>query len=261
MTKLWFMLLSTLIFSAPLAAQSQFEGTWKLDLASAQFSTKPDQYLLQNGMYKCKTCVPPIDVKADGSDQKVTGDPYSDTLAVKVVDDHNVEFTSKKGDKVVGTSKNSVSADGGMLTVAWTDNSQPQGGTQTGTFTEKRVAKGPAGAHLISGSWHAEKSEATDAALTWSYKLNGNELSMTNPTGQSFTAKLGGADAPFTGDPGVTSVSVKMIGKDTLEETHKRNGKVISISKMTVSADGKSAKNVYQDKLAGTTASAESHKM
>ncbi len=73
-------------------AQSPFDGTWKVDMSSAQWSTKPNVYLLQNGMYDCKTCVPPIKVKADGTDQKVT-DPYSDALSVKVIDDHNIENT------------------------------------------------------------------------------------------------------------------------------------------------------------------------
>ena len=30
-------------------------------------------------MYSCSTCTPKINVKADGQDQKVTGDPYSHT--------------------------------------------------------------------------------------------------------------------------------------------------------------------------------------
>ena len=83
-------------------------------------------------------------------------------------------------------------------------------------------------------------------------KVSGDELTMIAPTGQSYTAKLNGTDAPMKGDPGVTSVSVKMLGKDTLEETDKRDGKVIGISKMTIAADGKSAKIVYDDTLHGT---------
>ena len=72
---------------------------------------------------------------------------------------------------------------------------------------------------------------------------------MTNPTGQSYTAKLDGTDAPMKGDPGVSSVSVKMIGKNTLEETDKRDGNVIGVFKVTVAADGKSAKASYDDEL------------
>jgi hypothetical protein len=86
----------------------------------------------------------------------------------------------------------------------------------------------------------------------WTYKVSGDEITMTNPTGQSYTAKLNGGDAPMKGDPGVSSVSVKMIGKDTLEETDKRDGKVIGVFKMTVASDGKTAKASFDDKLHST---------
>lgn len=76
---------------------------------------------------------------------------------------------------------------------------------------------------------------------------------MTNPTGQSFTAKLDGTDAPLRGDPEITTVSVKIHGNNTLEEIDKRDGKVIVIYKMTVSADGKTVKVVQEDKLYGAT--------
>jgi hypothetical protein len=122
------------------------------------------------------------------------------------------------------------------------------------------VARGPAGAHLLSGSWRGEKAEASADDTTWTFKANGDELTMTSPTGQSFTAKVDGTEAPYKGDPGTTSVSLKMIGKDTLEETDKRNGKVLSISKMTLASDGKSAKIVVDDKLHGTQVSGTANK-
>jgi hypothetical protein len=51
-----------LLASAPAIAQNAIDGTWKFNLSDAQFPKKPDIYLLQNGKYQCKTCVPPIDV-------------------------------------------------------------------------------------------------------------------------------------------------------------------------------------------------------
>ena len=51
-------------------AQSAFDGTWKLGVSNAQFSKKPDVFLLQDGTYQCKTCVPPSKVKADGGIRK-----------------------------------------------------------------------------------------------------------------------------------------------------------------------------------------------
>jgi hypothetical protein len=55
------------------------------------------------------------------------------------------------------------------------------------------------------------------------------------------------------GDPGVTNVSVKMMGKDTLEETDKHDGKVIGIFRMKLASDGKTAKASYDDKLSDRT--------
>ena len=64
---------------------------------------------------------------------------------------------------------------------------------------------------------------------------------------------MNGPDAPMKGDPGVTSVSLKMRGKDTLEETDKRDGKIIGVFRITLAADGKSAKASFEDKLENRT--------
>jgi hypothetical protein len=58
---------------------------------------------------------PKYRVKADGTDQKVTGHPYYDTVAVKVVDDHSVEITEKKDGKTMGTDTDTASSDGNTL--------------------------------------------------------------------------------------------------------------------------------------------------
>jgi len=55
--------------------------------------------------------------KFDGKDSQVTGDPNSDARAYTKVDDHTLEFTVKKGDKVTTTGRVVVSADGKSRTV------------------------------------------------------------------------------------------------------------------------------------------------
>ena len=97
----------------------------------------------------------------------------------------------------------------------------------------------------------------SDNATVWTYKVNDAEITMTNPTGQSYAAKLVGGDAPMKGDKGISSVSVKMLGRGTLEETDKRDGKVIGVFKMKVASDGKTAKASYDDKLRNTTTAFE----
>jgi hypothetical protein len=79
----------------------------------------------------------------------------------------------------------------------------------------------------------------SDNGLTVTFKVEGDSLSMTNLTGQSYVVKLDGTDSPYKGDPGTTSVSVKSIGKNAIEETDKRDGKVISVLRWTVGSDGK----------------------
>lgn len=251
---LWFVFLMPLLMPVLAMAQSAFDGTWKVDLNKAQLPKKPDVFLLQDGMYHCKTCVPPIDIKADGQDQKVTGHPYYDTMSIKVVDDRTVEETDKKDGKTVTTSKTTVSSDGSTLTFEFIDRSATNADPVTGKGEATRVDKGPAGSHAISGSWRTTKLESlSDNGLTFTYKVEGDSLTMTNPTGQTYAAKLDGTDAPYKGDPGTTSVSVKRLGKNTMEESDKRDGKVISVARMTVAADGKTMTIAVNDKLHGTT--------
>ena len=234
-------------------AQSPLDGTWKIDMNKVDFSKKPDVFLLADGWYDCKTCTPPYRIKADGMDQAVTGHPYFDSVAVKVVNDHEVQETDKKGGKVVATSTTIISPDGKTATFTFSDASDTNGGAPvTGKGESMLVTKGPAGSHAISGSWRMAKMDSlSDNATVWTYKVSGGSLTMTSKSGQSYTAKLDGSDAPMMGDPGVTSVQVKMLGKNVIEETDKRNGKVIGVFKVTVGPDGKTAKAIYSDELAG----------
>jgi hypothetical protein len=237
------------------AAQKALEGTWKLDISKFTMPEKPDQYYLVDGMYECRTCDVPFKVKADGTDQLISGNPYVDTVAFKVVNDHETEETDKKGGKVVSTYAVTISPDGNTLTVKYSDGSNTNGGPPMvgkGEFT--RVAKGPAGSHLISGSWRFAKVEdMSDNATTWSYKVNGDEITMSSPTGQTYTARLDGTEAPMKGDPGIDHVSVKMAGPNTLQETDTHNGKVVVVFTMTVEPDGKTAKIVFDDRLSNRT--------
>ena len=52
-------------------------GTWKTDRASVKFEGKPDDILLQDGTYKCTTCIPPLTSAADGQFHEVAGRAYS----------------------------------------------------------------------------------------------------------------------------------------------------------------------------------------
>ena len=117
---------------------------------------------------------------------------------------------------------------------------------------ETRAADAPAGAHAISGSWKMNKyNNVSDEGLTITYKLDGDTLHMTSPTGQSFDAKLDGTATPIKGDIGGTTASVKKTGDKTYEETDTRDGKVVSVTATTV--DGDTLHIVSQNKLDGSS--------
>lgn len=243
--------------AAPAAAgAASIDGTWKTDMSTLQLDAKPDQYLLKAGQFSCSTCTPPFTLAADGAMHAVDR-PYADHMSVKVDDDHNVTRTNQKGGKTTGTSKYSVSADGNTLTVSFNDTS----GTKpvTGSYTETRVAPAPAGAHAVSGSWKQQAyNSVSDEGLTVTFKLDGDTLHMTAPTGQSYDATVGGPDVPIKGDIGGTTAAVTKSG-DSLVETDKRNGKVISVTTMTPGSDGK-LHVVNEDKQGGSTAKFDMNK-
>ena len=222
--------------------QSSFNGTWKVDFESAM-PKKINVWLLQNGTYKCTSCSPTIDVKADGKDQPVNRQPY-DTISVKIVDHQTVEEIEKKNGQAVSDEKLTVSNNGNTVTDEF--------GNWKLTMT--RIANAPTGAHILSGSWQPVKIESiSDKELLVTYRLEGDTLSMSRPSDQSYTAKLNGTDAPYKRDPDTNGVTLKRIDKNTIEETAKLNGKVVSVTRLAVGSDGKSMTLSVQDVEDGTT--------
>lgn len=233
-------------------AQSTFDGTWKIDLKQMQMPSKPDVLVLRDGMYHCKSCTPPIHVKADGEYHNVTGRPYYDMLAVKIVDARTVTEMTMKDGKPVSTSTTTVAADGNSATFEFSDYSMAEPVSGHGSMS--RVGKGPAGAHALSGSWRtSDYGDVSENALIRSYRTDGDTFSMNAPTGESYSARTDGTKAPYMGDPGVTHISVRKLGDRVMQETYHRDGKVTSVARMTVSPDGKTMRIAIDNKHSGST--------
>lgn len=246
-------LLLSLLVPAAAMAQSSFAGTWKVDVNSMQFSAKPSVVVLQNGDFQTPNSVPPVDVKADGQDHPVTGSPSFDAVNIKVLDDRSIEQTFKKSGTIVAVLKGTVSADGKAQHLNYTISGTPNTAPVTYALDYIRVAAGPPGSHAISGSWQITKLAASENALVWTYRVEGDTLRFSNPIGQSYAAKLDGTDAPFKGNPDFDSVSAKRISQDTIEETDKRGGKPVRVVRGTVTPDGKTMNVTEQNLLEGTT--------
>jgi len=257
----WFALIMSLVIPVLASAQSPFDGVWRINLDESQSSTKPDVYLLQDGTYRCSTCDPPLEIPADGRDHKIRGEACYDTVSLKVLDARTTEETDKRNGKAVGTTRMTVSSDGNTATVEWTESCNAQGDVVAGKDIMARVARAPTGAHAVSGSWRITKRlNRSENALVVTLKLEGNTFSFADPAGQGYTAKLDGTETPFKGDLGGTIVSVKRIDENTVEETDKRDGKIVEVTRFAVSADGKTMTVSMENKVNDTTRQFLAHK-
>lgn len=234
-----FVVFSTgILWAANSLAQSPFDGTWRSDPSKTTHDAKPIVTYIAQGWYHCESCVPSYAVKADGTDQPVS-DQEIDTLSVKIDDDRTVTSVGKKNGKVVDEVTSTVSADGKTKTrkgVYYPPNSEkPVNYTQT----FKRIGTMPSGVHATSGRWQDVKGAESENGLVITYKTKGDELTMTRPTGETYTANFDGKEYPVKGSYEYDTVSLKRLGERAIEETDKLKGKVIEIDTWTVSSDGK----------------------
>jgi hypothetical protein len=108
-------------------------------------------------------------------------------------------------------------------------------------------------ASVQMGTWklNEAKSKLPPGATkihTVVYEAAGDNVKVTvdgtgsdgKPTHNEWTGKFDGKDYPVTGDPSSDARSYKTVDERTLELTVKKDGKVTTTGRITVSADGKS---------------------
>ncbi len=240
-------------FSAFAFGQSTFDGTWKIDLPSSKMPEKPLNYLLQNGTFKCLSCVHNrIDVKADGQDHPTNPDAtaasYADHVNVRVVEPNSILITYKVKGKIMSEETDTVSSDGQSMTQKNVDYSVNSSDPTRDEWEFARVSSGPAGSQSISGEWRATKiSKASSNEITVTFQSTPNGLKMTDPNGWGFDAKFDGKQYPEIKDPGHTMVSLRRSDDRSFEVTQTRAGKVVGIFKAQVSEDGRAMHTDYSD--------------
>jgi hypothetical protein len=113
------------------AADDMYVGTWKLNEAKSKLpagATKNNTVIYEAAGDSVKVTVDGVTAdgkavhdewtgKFDGKDYPVTGDAASDSRSYKRVNARTLAMTLKKDDKVVGTGRITVSADGKSRTV------------------------------------------------------------------------------------------------------------------------------------------------
>lgn len=224
---------------APAAEAGSIDGTWVADLDTVKFEQAPDEFALKDGVYSCATCIPPItNFTADGAFHPIADRPTYDSMSVAQIDAQSVKFVRRKGDKEAGNNSWTVSADGKTLTNKYTTLDNANGKATSGETTLTRVGEPVAGAHAVSGKWAVDKvGNISPEALTVTYKVDGDVLTSTAATGESYTAKLDGSETPIKGAADGAVVSAVREGGG-YKLTFKRGGKVINEQSVTPSEAG-----------------------
>jgi hypothetical protein len=228
---------AVLLVPAASFAASAFDGSWTFSAQHIQLPKKPTVLVLNNGEFSCKTCLDPKPIKADGTEQKIKGDPNVDSGTITVVDANTVTGTYKLDGKTVDTVKMVVAADGKSMV---RDDTSQYGAAPT-FYVERftRIGAAPAGAHAISGSWRASKMiSASGPGVVVTYGMTDDGFTMSS-NGQSYSAKFDDKTYPVKGDPTKTVVNLKKVSDTEVIESDSQKGAVVEVENMKVSADGK----------------------
>jgi hypothetical protein len=247
-------LLILLLLTPGAFGKSPFDGTWVLDPPIPQ---KPIVHSLVQGVFHSSDWAD-VAVTADGLDHKVMEGDYWDTLNVRAVDARTVQIVAKKAGRTMFTELASVSPDGSTLTQQIKDSTQAE--TVSIETLAHRTEKAPPDAHLISGSWHAYQVNRSNNGSLITYKCTSQGFSGATPLGEKFAAMFDGKFYPVEDDPGHTLVAAKLLNPNTVELTHKRKDKVVSVARLSVASDGKSLHVVFENKDSGTTTEFDFHR-
>ena len=241
------LVLALLLLGGVSAGQSPFDGSWVSKIGE-RLPEGPISYSLTRETLRCSCAIGSIEMKPDGYDHKTPEAAYWDTLNVQAVDAHTVLLIAKKAGRTMFTELDSVSQDGKALTQMVKDTTE----AETVTIeTQSQRFEGPPASTLPSGTWKAFKTSRSLNASLIRYTCTKDSFSAETPLGERYTAKFDGQFYPVEDDPGHTMVSAKLLDARTVELTSKRNGKIVSVSRLSVAPEGNSIHAVFENKESG----------
>ena len=234
-----------LLVTQPAAAESPFNGTWLMDLASLQRPPEITTFSLGHGVFSRAAHGAGLAVKADGRVHAVASDNYVDAVAVSVLGPRRVREIDRLHGKIVYTVSYDVSADGRTMTERVVIFSNPDHKPIPTVTTRSRIGR-PGRGSPMSGQWQATGSTTTRGHLTRQFRLVGNRFSSRDPSGYGFDAELGGPPVPVRGDAATAQSAVTMPDERTIVEQGFVNGAPTVTKTMTLLPDGRTIRVVMR---------------
>ena len=156
------------------------------------------------------------------------------------------------------TETDTVSPDGSTLTQVVKDTTEAEAVIFENLYT--RVRPAPPSAHVLSGTWKVFKQSRSENSTIITYRCTSQGFSAETPLGESFDAKFDGKFYLIEDDPAHTMDSVKLINPYTVEQTNKRDGKVVFVVRLEITPDGKTIHASSESKADGSVKTWELHK-
>jgi hypothetical protein len=221
-----------------LAADSPWNGTWKLDPTQSHFTG--DTFTLTKGpgdmLHYSDGSSASYDFGVDGKEYKT----WSNRTTTWTPAGNNAWDTVTQADgKVLVKSHRQLSADGKTLTITAT-GTRPDGVA----FRDEVVFDRVSGTTGLVGTWRSVKASEPDGP---------REFVISSPAGgvlhyevpdmkASAEGRTDGSDTPLTGPevPPGTTISFKMLSPTKIRYVMKINGKTDNMGEQTLAADGRS---------------------
>jgi hypothetical protein len=218
-------------------AETPFAGTWVVQPQLTEYSLRPLSFMIERGTYKRTSCVPYPEVPTDGQEHDVVGDPLVQSMSVRLLDASRIEVTQKIGGKLVWRGNYTVSKGQKSMTLAYEDDraSHPV----SGTVQFAREGEIVPNAHLLSGSWRAEKLiDLSPSGMTMTLEDTENGLHMSASDGRGYDIRFDRQDYPLTGYLDGATVQVGRRTPRVLQVNRKQHGTYIEMSIGEISDDG-----------------------
>lgn len=222
------------------AADHSFAGTWKMNLEKSHLTGQMSIVTkLPNGMMHEVDGAIGFDYRVDGKDYPTVPGM---TMAVTQSGENSWDSVFKKDGKVQGTGHLHLSKDGNTIERTYTFY-RPDGQTDNGSSTAQRVSGGPG----LLGTW---KDTKVNVGAAWTIVIEmpaPDEISTRSIEGKtSWHGKCDGSDVANEGPLAIKgdTNACKMVNARTIEWTERLNGKVTSLDRQTLAADGRTIEDV-----------------
>jgi hypothetical protein len=233
-------LLCATLAPAALAA-SPWDGTWKMDKSKSHLTGNTFMYSkTASGMWKFSDGAGyAYDFAADGKSYPLP--TTGDSQVASMEGDHVLVYTIKHGDTVLSTTRETLSADGKILT-DHSSGTRADGTKFDDTAVSNRVSGGPG----FLGTWKSIKNDETpDAGMVLAVSGDHIQWDILSRK-ESVNGKMDGSDVAITGPNASANIalSLKKPSPNRIDYWVKLNGKELAMGHMTLAPDGKTLTDV-----------------